>query len=275
MKVLHIPAAMVLLAVFMAGARAADIIWASDITDANGADVGFVDLLTTAGHTVTRVDTPGTLGDTDIAQLNGADLVIVGRANGSGQFQDDNGVIWNAQVTAPVIAMSGYVVRDNRMRWVAGDDLPDSGPAKLRAEDPAHPIFAGVSLDATNMMVDDYNVMIDRGTSTNTNVPVGGTVIAWNPTVSTNGVEGVAVAEWPAGATVGGDQALAGFRMLFNAGSREADGAGVPDAGVLDLTDAGQQLFLNAVDYTLAVPEPSSAMLLAGGLLMWAARRRR
>jgi hypothetical protein len=254
---------------------AADIIWVSDITDPNGADKGFVDLLTGAGHAVARVDGPSTLGDADITQLNAADLVIVGRANGSGQFQDNNGVIWNSQITAPVIAMSAYIVRDNRMKWVAGNDLPDSGPAKLRAENPAHPVFAGVALDGTNMMMDDYNVMIDRGTSTNTNLPVGGTVIAWNPTVSTGDVEGVAIAEWPAGAAIGGGQSLAGFRMLFNAGSREADGASVPDAGVLDLTAAGQQLFLNAVDYTLAVPEPSSALLLSGGLLLLAARRRR
>jgi hypothetical protein len=243
--------------------------------DPNGADKGFVDLLTSAGHSVTRVDTPNTLGAADVDQLNAADLVIVGRANGSGQFQDNNGAIWNSQVTAPVIAMSAYVVRDNRMKWVAGNDLPDSGPAKLRAEDPTHPIFAGVSLDAGNVMTDDYNVMIDRGTSTNTNLPVGGSVVAWNPTVMTGGTQGIAIAEWPAGAAIGGGQTLAGFRMLFNGGSREADGAAVPDAGVLDLTAAGQQLFLNAVDYTLAVPEPSSALLLCSGLLLLARLRRR
>lgn len=275
MRLLQVAGAALAVALLVSAAGAANIIWVSDIDDPAGADAGFVDLLSNAGHSISRLNVPATLTDTEITQLNGADLVIVGRANGSGEFQDNNGAIWNSQITSPVIAMSAYIVRDNRMRWVAGNDLPDSGPAKLRAGDPAHPIFDGVALDAGNVMVDDYNVMIDRGTSTNTSLPVGGSVIAWNPTVSTGDVQGVAIAEWPAGATIGGDQTLAGFRLLFNGGSREADGAGVPDAGVLDLTAAGQQLFLNAVDYTLAVPEPSSALLLAGGLLMLAARRRR
>lgn len=248
--------------------NAAEIIWVSDITDPAGADIGFVDLLTTASHNVTRLDTPTLLTDTEINQLNAADLVILGRANGSGQFQNENGEIWNSQVTAKVMAMSGYLVRDNRMRWVDGNGIPDSGPTPLQVN-PNHPIFAGIALNPDGSTVDDYNVMIDRGTSTNTNVPVGGHVLAWNPAVESNGVLGVAIAEWPAGATVGGGMTLAGYRMLFNAGSREPDGSGVPDAGVLDLTSMGQQLFLNAVNYAIAVPEPSTSILgLLGALLL-------
>ncbi len=264
-------AASLCLAAMATSLRADDLIWASDITDPAGADAGFVDLLVSAGHTVTRVDTPATLGAADIDQLNAADLVIVGRANSSGQFQDANGAIWNAQVTSPVIAMSAYLVRDNRMRWVTGSDLTDVGPTQLEATIPDHPVFAGVSLTG-GLTTDPYNVMIDRGISTNTNAPVGGSIIAANPAVAS----GVAIAEWPAGAVVGGDMVLAGYRMLFNAGSREPDGTGVTDAGVMDLTETGQQLFLNAVGHALAVPEPSSALLVGlGGVLLMAMRRRR
>jgi hypothetical protein len=263
------------MAVITSLVNAADIIWVSDITDPNGADKGFVDLLTSAGHNVTRADMPTTLGAAEIAQLNAADLVIAGRANASSQFQDANGVIWNSQVTSKVIAMSAYLVRDNRMRWVTGNDLPDSGPTPLRAAIAGHPIFAGVALNPDGTMVDNYNVMIDRGTSTNTNPPVGGTVIAWNPSVQTGGNLGVAIAEWPAGTTIGGGMVLAGYRMLFNAGSREASGASVPDAGVLDLTPAGQRVFLNAVNYAIAIPEPSTALLGLVGILFIAMRLRR
>ena len=38
-------------------AQAAEIIWASDITDPEGSDKGFLDLLLSDGHSVTRVDT--------------------------------------------------------------------------------------------------------------------------------------------------------------------------------------------------------------------------
>jgi hypothetical protein len=249
-------------------ADAANLIWMSDITDPNGADKGFVDLLTSAGHSVTRLDSPASLAAGDIATLNAADAVILGRANASAQFQAAAGELWNSQIASPVIAMSAYLVRDNRMRWVTGNDLPDSGPTPLIAANASHPVFQGISLNPDGSTMGNYNVMIDRGTSTNTNLPVGGSVIAWNPLVSTGGVQGVAIAEWSQGATIGGNMTLAGYRMLFNGGSREPDGAAVTAAGVLDLTPLGQQLFLNAVNHAVSVPEPSSIVLACIGLLL-------
>jgi hypothetical protein len=99
-------------------------------------------------------------------------------------------------------------------------------------------------------MTNDFNVVIDRGISTNTSPPVsGGTVIATNPLIANS----VQIAEWPAGVTVTDETSqtavLAAPRYLINAGSRELDGAGVATAGKLDLTADGQQLFLNFVDY--------------------------
>ena len=136
-------------------------------------------------------------------------------------------------------------------------------------------MFQGISLNPDGTTTEQYNVQVDRGTSTNTNPVVGGSVIAWNPSVQTGGNLGVAIAEWPAGTTIGGGTALAGYRMLFNGGSREPDGGAVTQAGVMDLTPMGQQLFLNAVDHVLAVPEPSSLWLAAIGLLLLAYRVRR
>lgn len=255
-------------------ANAADILWNSEIADEMGADAGFVDLLRGAGHTVTRINTPALLTDADVATLNAADLVILGRAGNSSEYQNENGAAWNARVTAPVISMSAYFNRDNRMRWTVDSNLVDSGPAKLKAADPSHPIWNGIALDGEGNMIDDYNVLIDRGTSTNTSLLVNGNLIGTNPTVMSGANLGVAIADWPAGTEVGGGQVLAGYRMIFNGGSREADGAGIATAGKLDLTPAGQQLFLNAVNYAL-VPEPSSAVLGLFGLLFLMTRRRR
>jgi hypothetical protein len=251
------------------GAQAAEIVWASAITDPAGPDAGFVSLLEGAGHTVTRVPIAGALTAEQIGTLNAADLVIVGRANNSGDYDNANGVIWNEQITTPLINMSAYTTRKNRMGWSTGDAVPDSGPTPLVATNASHPIFSGITFAGDGVtMADDYNVMIDRGTTTmGSPVVTGANVIATNPLVT----GGIAIAEWPAGTVVIDDrtgvppQILAGYRMFFAGGSREADGSAVTTAGQLDLTAAGQQLFLNAVGYALTVPEPSSITLVGLG----------
>lgn len=250
-------------------AQAAAIVWASAISDPAGADAGFVNLLQGAGHTVSRFTIAGPLTAENVATLNTADLVIVGRASNSGDFDNANGVIWNEQITAPVINMTAYAARRNRLGWITGDTVPDSGPTPLVAANPAHPIFNGITFAGDGMtMADNYNVMIDRGTTQLGNPPVAGaTVIATNPLVANS----IAIAEWPAGTVVTDErtgvppQTLAGDRMFFAGGSREANGAAVTTAGVLDLTSAGQQLFLNAVNHALTVPEPSSITLVGLG----------
>ena len=73
--------------------------------------------------------------------------------------------------------------------------------------------------------------------------------------------EGYAVAEWPAGTTVRTTQAadtLAGYRLFFGCGTRDASGAANsapnPQAGALDLSADGQQIFRNAVVHALGQP---------------------
>ena len=263
------------LAGWSAPAGAANITWVS-VNSGEGADQGFVTLLEGAGHTVTRMPLAGALTADQITQLNASDLVIAGRATNSGDFDNLNGRTWNTQVTAPVIMMSAYGTRRNRLGWASGDAVPDSGPTQVVAIDPTHPVFAGITFaEDTVTTADEYNVMIDRGTTMMGNAPAGGTTIATSALAPTS----VAIAEWAAGATVQdeqqGDQVLAGRRYFFAGGSREANGSAVSTAGVLDLTEMGQQLFLNTVSYAL-VPEPSAGVLCVMGssLLLCRSRRR-
>jgi hypothetical protein len=81
------------------------------------------------------------------------------------------------------------------------------------------------------------------------------------------------IVEWDAGAVLNNGEVLAGPRMAFLTGSREADGVSSQTAGIYDLTADGSAMFLNAVEY-MAVPEPSTAMLIMLGMLGLALRRR-
>jgi uncharacterized surface protein with fasciclin (FAS1) repeats len=232
-------------------------------------DVGYTDLLAAAGHNVTRIVTSN---NPDRALLNRFDLVIISRSVPSGHYQNEGATRWNA-VEAPIIVMGGYVLRQNRMGYTIGNDIPDTDrTVSLQVLDPEHPIFTGIDLDAANTMTNPFaDIMtfgewVQRGISVNTNAVAGdGTVLAVIATEGDPANNGMVIGEWLAGATMGNATAdpLGGHRLVFLSGSRE-NGAnaelGIPGltsegAGIYDLTEDGAKLLLNAVEYMV---EPKS-----------------
>src|SRR5687767_11486408 len=165
-------------------AQAANIVWvsfhAADETPAtsaaaagftNAPDVGYTRLLRSAGHNVTRVVTMAN-GVMDTNLLNSADLVIISRSVPSDHYQDaPERAFWSGTVTAPVMILGGYINRLNRLGFMTGNDIPDanSNSVRLTITNPSHPIFAGVSLDSSNLMVNPY-----ANTVTHTNFPQRG-----------------------------------------------------------------------------------------------------
>jgi hypothetical protein len=262
---------------FTSGAQAASIAWYSATTP-GGSDEPFISQLQAAGHSVTRFPAVQgvNLSDADISNLNAFDLVIVGRATASADFDDAaDETNWNTRITKKVMIMSAFLTRMNRLGWQTANNVPDSGPTPLVAVNPNHPVFAGITFGADGVtMQNNYNIMIDRGTTQiGDPLPAGAIVIATDPAVA----GGIAIAEWPSGTTVfadGGSYSLAASRYFFAGGSREANGAALQTAGQYDLTDDGRRLFVNFVNYAL-VPEPTACGLLfvAGALALRRARR--
>jgi hypothetical protein len=266
-------------------ARAANIAWVSfhsaenapsqgaldnGFTAATGApDIGYTQLLTAAGHAVTRFVTVNDVQNTTLgASLNTFDLVIIGRSVDSGHYQTDaETAVWNTTITKPMIMMSGYINRNSRLGFMDAETIPDtSGPVKLKAANPGHPIFAGIALDGAGTMVNDFTTGVpthpatgapQRGISVNTGVlDAGGTLLATVDTAGDAGNGGIVIAEWNAGAVITNvntntTDTLGGRRMMFHSGSREQ--AATPNSsqmsGLFDLTATGQQLFRNAVAY--------------------------
>lgn len=288
-------AALLLLSLLVSAAstQATNVLWvtfhpADDTPSANAAaagftaaaDAGYTQLLESNGYNVTRVVTSST---PDATVLNAADLVIVSRSVPSGDYSGAGAQAWNS-ITAPMIVMGGYVLRNSRMGYTTGSTIPDTaGAIQLSVNDPNHPVFSGISLDSNNLTVNPYaeiasfNGTAQRGISVNTDPVAGnGTVLATVGTASDPAAGGMIIGEWQAGATMGDGTAdtLAGHRLVFLSGSREASGLTSEGAGIYDLTDDGSKMFLNAVQY-MAVPEPSTIALLALGGLAFLVRRKK
>lgn len=232
---------------------------------AKAPDVAYTDLLKANGHNVTRVLTSGT---PDAALLNAFDLVVISRSAPSGDYQDPpETAAWNG-LTAPTMILGGYVLRANRLGFVTGNTIPDTaGPVRLTVNDPSHPIFSGIALDATKTMVNLYADLVtfggtvQRGISVNTDpVADGGKVLATIGTAGDPAFGGTVIGEWQAGATMANASSnkLAGHRLVFLTGSREqvitSEGA-----GIYDLSADGAKLFLNAVNY-MAGTVPGAAV---------------
>ncbi|MHC4643657.1 MAG: DUF1349 domain-containing protein, partial [Planctomycetota bacterium] len=250
------------------------IVWVSfhegdDVPSSNAADVGFTEapdkaytaMLADNGYGVTRYITSSS---PDPNVLNAADLVIISRSVSSGGYSKDGATAWNG-ITAPMIITGGYVLRTSRMGYTTGKTMVDTtGDITLAVNDPNHPIFAGIDLLDGTMVNPFAGVVLyptdgtlARGLSINNNdANPDGTVLATVATVDDPTVGGMVIGEWSAGATMeheGGAETdiLAGDRLVFLTGAREADGITSHTAGLYDLYEDGALMLLNAVDYML------------------------
>lgn len=248
----------------------------------NAPDVGYTALLAANGHNVTRfpsVDLDAGAFPDLIAAFNTNDLVIVSRSVGSGQYELVNETAaWNG-LTVPLMSVNGYINRANRLGFNTGNTIPDvnSNPMRLRVNAPTHPVFAGVSLDATNLMVNPYArlavytnantgaITNQRGISTVTGAVVaGGSILATVGTTGDAAFGGMIIGEFPAGITSQRGDVLAAKRFVFLTGGREQAGVSSETAGVFDLLPDGQTLFLNAVTYLTTPQSPKCTLPLVG-----------
>jgi hypothetical protein len=230
-------------------------------------DKAYTDLLTSAGHNVTRIVTSA---NPNVSQLNMFDLVMISRSNPSGNFQTAaSSALW-ASVTAPMIHLGGYAIRGGtgggaRLGYTTGETIPDTlGPVRLTINAPNHPIFAGVARDANNVMTSDYANDVtapfdpfttQRGISVNTNpLPTGATLLASLPDL-TPGSPGMVIGEFPAGTRLANASmnAQAGHRLVFLTGSRENDGLTSEGSGIFDLSTTGANMLRNAVNYMVGL----------------------
>ncbi len=246
--------------------QAANIIWVSDnkgfgsVEPNVAADQGWIDLLTAQGHNVIYknqheyVDGQQywrTLDPNKIAELEAADLVILGRNADSGSYStaaDNEPNQWNA-VTTPLLSLSAHMSRvGGKWGWLNGTGTLRAKETKMRVLDPNHPVFAGVAIDPNGDVAatsGQYNMdwvkdVTDAG---------NGKILAQRPS---DGL--ICIATWEAGQKFfeTGPKVAGGPRMLFVAGTGSGNNAPAysPD-GAYNLTAAGEKMFINAVNFML------------------------
>ncbi len=260
----------------------------------NAPDRGYTQLLTSQGHTVTRFLSVDNI-DTAVFASDGVtpvlpaiqtnDLVIISRSVPSGHYQQANETLaWNG-VTKPMILLGGYITRGgtgggSRLGLTAGETIPDnnSNNMRLKVNAPSHPIFGGVSLDSTNLMVNPFSriitytnafngaAILQRGISVNNNsMAPGGSALAVVGTTGDAAINGPIIAEFPPGVvTTHFSDVLGGRRLIFFSGSRETNTFSGDTAGVFDLQTDGATLFLNAITYLTTPQVVKCTLPLAG-----------
>jgi hypothetical protein len=242
-----------LVAVFcmISSTHAATIIWVSDNKTPTAAgipaDQAWVDLLTAQGYTVNlsfRNKEARTLDDAKIAALNAADLIIISRDTNSGDYDDGQEITqWNS-ITAPILMQIAQIAQSSRWRWINIAATNNAQPAALQAIATGHPIFNGVTLNASNQ-VDVITTMVSFVSTADVG---NGELIA---TRADNGQ--IWIAEWQTGQVFypSSTATAAGPRMLFTSGGTVAP---VTD-GTYNLTPEGEKMFINAVRYMLGDAE--------------------
>ena len=223
-------------------AKAETILWVSDCWDETDAhDQGFIDLLTSQGYTVDRLDSPRDMTAAKVITANGYDLVIVGRHGDSGSYDDttpdgEEETLWNS-ITAPLINMNGYLWRNSRWKHLNSGTTFNTS-ANMGVVDSEDPLFGGIQLDENNQV----NI-ISQGVSTILTITDAGngTVAAYR---AISGEEYVWIARWTTGQEyyVGAGQFAGGPRMVFAGGESGGNGD-----GTYNLTEQGELMFLNAV----------------------------
>ncbi|MBN2588426.1 MAG: hypothetical protein JXA96_01070, partial [Sedimentisphaerales bacterium] len=132
--------------------QAATIVWVGQNSDD---DLLWVDFLEAQGHTVITEGNWQEIGDAEITTMNNADLVIFGTNGGfSSAFATsvEEADRWNS-IEKPILCMNPSVIRGsgNYWKWFsASTTRMNIALSTIEADEPTHPVFAGVSLDASN-----------------------------------------------------------------------------------------------------------------------------
>ena len=163
-------------------------------------DASIVEILVDAGYEVNRgLSHTGILSDEKLDSVNNADLVIFSRNGSTAPHGEDATVAeqW-ADVTAPILSLSPWIMRNNRWHWMNSSALGCFGSDSIYIPDNQqdHPIYTGIDVSSGLLEVltpgktrNEFFVLMDG--DGNTYDEGNGDVLAMDPDQS-----GIIAAEW-------------------------------------------------------------------------------
>ena len=230
------------------------IVWVSDTQDADGDgeqdDSGWFRMLRAEGYDLdVTLDQWQVLDSAGVNELNAADLVIVSRAASSDSYATNTSEVvrWNGLHT-PLIQMNAHMLRPDRWKWISSAGQVNAPAPRMRVDAVDHLVFSDLNLNLTGPVeVLDGAV---GGAPSDTSFPSAAMV--GNGAVLASTASGHAwMAEWNSDVEFyeGAGQLTGAHRMMFMAGTQDV--TGVTPRGAMNLTETGQQVFLDAVAYML------------------------
>lgn len=254
-------------------------------------DQTVLDILTDEGYTVVRgLDYSGELSPEKLDSVNGADLVIFSRNGSTAGHGEAEPVMqqW-ADVAAPILSLSPWIMRNNRWRWINSTTLSchSSDSITIPGDAQDHAIYDGVDVSSgflevlepgktrnEKFSIEDLGSPVDLGY---------GTILAQDPND-----EGIIAAEWQEGNPFyeGGDimAPWAGSNRMWLGFVTEGDNCPVAPnlMSAFNGNDDTKTIFLNAVAYMMGAapgsisysannplkvfPNPASVLITIQGL---------
>jgi hypothetical protein len=224
-------------------------------------DQTVLDILINEGYSVARGLTySGELSAEKLDSVNGADLVIFSRNGSTAGHGEAEPVMqqW-ADVFAPILSLSPWIMRNNRWRWINSDVLSCAGSDSISIPEDAqnHAIYNGVDVSSGFLEVLEpnrtRNEKFAREDGGGNSVDAGmGTLLALDPSD-----EGIMAAEWKEGDMFyeGGSIAapFASSDRMWLGFVTEGDNCKVePNVmSAFNGNDDAKTIFLNAVAYMM------------------------
>ena len=225
-----------------------------------------IDALRKEGYDVSVSDV-GDGTNLDFEGMNNSDLVIIGRANWSGAFVYPEE--WE-KVTAPVLSMSLYVMRSNRLKLINSTgvlNVDATGPLSVKIHDFDDPMFKDLTIPGDSLVdvLSDSYCLIDYDASlfgSLDNVKLLSSVSADSPEA---GDGKVFSCRWDAGVETypGSGMIPTNIWSYFGIGAdfaKDADDNKI--VNYFAFTDNGLKMWLNEVDYLINLPAVVAPVLV-------------